>query len=566
MIVDEAQDLTQNYADAIINIMKHKYIDAYIVGDKLQSISNDPNSFTYLSDTDFLDINTIKREPINKCRRFINPELVKFVNEMVPFEKYKLPSIRPYKNSDIIDPKSLNFFTGKTIYSEDSDNKINNEIEEIMKHFKNEVNEMNRKPEDFLIITPFTNSNPLVDALQLAIDIYWKDRIGDTTDEYTRYAIFHKSEEGTSINLDESKNSTRIVSIHSSKGDGRPVVFVIGLTEGGIKKFSNQKKDNLIYDSLIHVAFTRMKERLYIRYENNMDDIAQKINKYNHRNNIEDSIKPDFYISNSIKYRDLIRDCSKESFNKFKEKIIDNVNIDRLEDSNDEKRIIDMGNHLIRFASLFINIQIEIMNKETENNDEVTQQFREKWRAIAKSNIDSVDDWKKYNNLTAKRKLSVMSLSKKGRDYKNYYNIIYENMKRIREKIKNVNNIPVLCPFECVILHFMIQISHNGIYTDTNINDIYNIVDVYNNSFDLQSDGHEECLCKKNFINTNNNNSSTNIKKMKEYLHIHFDKVKDIKNTMYLFHEKYPKISWLMDHKIAQFRKISPSTRNSHDR
>jgi len=551
LIVDEAQDLTKNYADAIINIMKHKYIDAYIVGDKIQSISNDPNSFTYLSDTDFLDITIIKLPPTNICRRFIDSKLIDFVNSIVPFAKYDLPPITPYKICEINDPRSLNFFTGKTVYSEDSDDKINSEIEEIMIHFKNEVEEKNRSPKDFLIITPFTSCNPLVDALQLAIDVYWKDKIGSTTDEYTRYSVFHKSEEGTSINLDESENSTRIVSIHSSKGDGRPVVFVIGMTEGGLKKFSNQKKDNLIYDSLVHVAFTRMKERLYIRYENNMDDIAQKINKYNHRNNIEDSIKPDFYISNSIKYRDLIRDCSKESFDEFKKTIINNANIDRFEDSKDEKRIIDMGNHLIRFASLFINIQIEIMNKEIKNKDkEVTKQIIAKWHAIAESYIEPVYDWKKYNNLTSKYKLSVMSLSKKGRDYKNYYNIIHENMKNIKEKIKNLSNIPVLCPFECVILHFMIQISHNGIYTDTNINDIYNIVDVYNNSFDSLSDGHDNCLCKQKFIN-NTNIVNTNIKKMKEYLHNHFDKVKDIKNTMYLFHEKYPKINWLIDHTIA---------------
>jgi ATP-dependent exoDNAse (exonuclease V) beta subunit len=59
------------------------------------------------------------------------------------------------------------------------------------------------------------------------------------------YAIFHKSEEGNSINLADSENSTRIVSIHTSKGDGRNVVFVIGLDEGSLLKFSNEK-NNLV--------------------------------------------------------------------------------------------------------------------------------------------------------------------------------------------------------------------------------------------------------------------------------------------------------------------------------
>ena len=82
-------------------------------------------------------------------------------------------------------------------------------------------------------------------------------------EEFIRFAVFHKSEIGSSIDLDESKDSTRIVSIHSAKGDGRDVEFIIGLNEYSIKRFSG-KKDNLIYDSLIHVAINRMKCKLYI--------------------------------------------------------------------------------------------------------------------------------------------------------------------------------------------------------------------------------------------------------------------------------------------------------------
>ena len=552
LVLDEAQDLTVNYAHAIINIMRNKYIDAYIVGDKLQSISNEPNSFTFLSETKFPDINITKLDPINVCRRFFDPKLVHFVNTLVPFNKYNLPQIKPYKE-DNQDNDSLIFFEGNTIYKDDNGDAINKEIEKIMKYFKNEVIENNRKPEDFLIITSFTKSNPLVDALQLAIDMFWKDRIGNDSDEYIRYAVFHKSEEGNSINLNDSKNSTRIVSVHTSKGDGRPVVFVIGLTERGLKRFSNHQKDNLIYDSLIHVAFTRMKEKLYIRYENNNDDIAQKINKYRYNNDFDTSIEPKFYISNSIKYSDLINEFSKPSYDKFKKVIIDNASIDKLEDSNDDKPIIDMGNHLIRFASLFINIQIEIMNKELKNKDAtIKKQIIAKWQEIAKDcDIKFAENWREYNSYINKNELSVVKLSDKGSDYKKYFTIIHENMKNVRDKIQNIfRNIPVLCPFECVILHYMLQIRQNGKYADTTINDIYNIVDVYNHSFDVSTVGHDNCLCKKHFNNTIDY-TSQNIDRMKDYLKNHFDKVKDIKNTLKIFHEKYPKISWLINQPVS---------------
>ena len=35
---------------------------------------------------------------------------------------------------------------------------------------------------------------------------------------------------------------------------------------------------------------------------------------------------------------------------------------------------------------------------------------------------------------------------------------------------------------------------------------------------------------------------------MKSYLMCHFDKINDIKHTMILFHQKYPKINWLYSH------------------
>ena len=91
-------------------------------------------------------------------------------------------------------------------------------IEEIMKKYKFEVEVNNRKPEDFLIITPFTKDNSLISILETRIQLYWLKR--ENPEIYKNYAIFHKSESGTSINLAESNETTRLVSIHTSKGDG----------------------------------------------------------------------------------------------------------------------------------------------------------------------------------------------------------------------------------------------------------------------------------------------------------------------------------------------------------
>jgi thiol-disulfide isomerase/thioredoxin len=65
LIGDEEQDLKISYAKAIIQIMRNRYIDVYIVGDKLQSISNEKNAFTYFLENEFPLINTIKLEITN---------------------------------------------------------------------------------------------------------------------------------------------------------------------------------------------------------------------------------------------------------------------------------------------------------------------------------------------------------------------------------------------------------------------------------------------------------------------------------------------------------------------
>ena len=49
LFIDETQDLTKDYGNAIIRIIKDKYIDADIVGDALQSISFEDNAFVYLN-------------------------------------------------------------------------------------------------------------------------------------------------------------------------------------------------------------------------------------------------------------------------------------------------------------------------------------------------------------------------------------------------------------------------------------------------------------------------------------------------------------------------------------
>jgi len=572
-VIDEFQDPPEHYAKAIIQIMLNKYIDVYIVGDKLQSISNERNAFTFFMENEFPSINIIKINPSNICRRFIHPKLVNFVNYMIPFEKYGLPQVTPYKEYDGPDYDSIVFFIGKRIdaivKNETNDETIVNEVNNIMYHYKEEVNSNNRFPEDFLVVTPFTKKNPLADALLLAINIFWETKFANepeymqkwnnaaNIDHYYRYAIFHKSEEGASIDLSESEKSTRIVSCHSSKGDGRNVVFLIGFNESAIKRFSGTN-DSLVYDSLLHVAITRMKEKIYILYENNNDDIARKINTYRNTNgeNICQDNKPSITITNYIKYNDIISNAMNQSFKKFNETIIQHAELHQhKEEKKDEKRIVDMGNHIIRYSSLFVTILLEIVNKEMSNPDsEIKKQIKAILYKVIESDITPTTTIKGYYILLKlEKEIPIIKISDKGKDYIMYFDIILAVCKNVQNKIKAFLKSPstfILCPLECIMLNYMIQIIDQKENSDININDIYNIIDIYNDSFNHDVIGHENCLCKKYFNKKCIERKNKKIDDMKLYLIKHFEKIQDIKHVMTLFHNKYPKINWLMNQTV----------------
>ena len=68
------------------------------------------------------------------------------------------------------------------------------------------------------------------------------------------------------------------MSIKASKGDGRKVVFVLGVTEKSLRLVSNKEK-NLVYESHLHVGLTRAKNQIYFGLVKNNDDIHKRFGK-----------------------------------------------------------------------------------------------------------------------------------------------------------------------------------------------------------------------------------------------------------------------------------------------
>lgn len=581
LIVDETQDLSIEYGKAIIQIMRNKYIDSYVVGDKLQSIMYENNAFTYLLNNDFSYINKIVYTPTNICRRFYYTTLVNFINSIIPFNNYNLPIISSYNLFD--KTNILTIFSGscsELLNEENVDIKLNNDIEQILSYYKYEVETNNYEPNDFLIITPFTKYNPLVTTLETTINLFWNEKNMNT--EFKRYAIFHKSEIGSSIDLSESENTTRIVSIHTAKGDGRNVVFVLGLSEYSLVKFSG-KKNNLIYESLLHVALTRMKEKLYIRIIENNDDIHLRLSTCIYNNNINtninicltsysSSIKFNTFVNYYLKKQNYFTDIQNNIINKYDK-------LKSIIDADNNKCLIDMGHHNIRFMSMIIAFIVETIKhyRNHGNNDlNMKKQILAILINVNTAIIEQSDDWKKYNTILVKNYqtnksniennkkdkfvIPLLKLSNHGKEYIAYYNIINSFIINVKKKINslidNKKNIQKLCPMQSIILYYMIEVTTRGIHTDFSIMDLYNIIDIYKKSFTVNIKGHDKCPCKSCFLNKSSN-IEVHKNNMKTYLLDHYEKIKNLKTIYSSFFKSNDKINILMNHKLYYNNKYS---------
>lgn len=545
IIIDETQDLAENYANALIKLMRSRYVDAFVVGDKLQSITYEQNAFNYF-ENDFPYIKKKCYGAVNICRRFNNQTLIDFCNNVIDYNKYNLPFITPFQQQHEYN-SNLNFIECEDRHKDTAN--INKNIEKIIDKYIFEVENNNCQPNDFLFVTPFTKINVMMDAIEIAINKYWNAKYNNI--EYIRYALFHKSEMGTSIDTTLSNNATRMVSIHSAKGDTRKIVFVIGCEEQSLKKFS-KGEINLIYESLFHVAITRMSEKLYFTYVANNDNIHQRITKYCINN--DTSIIPSITLTRNIRYTDIINtDTNDIIFDKLKENIMKYCNYDDcINDSN--KQLIDMQHHNIRCYCMQIAFWLKIINK----NEQTKNQLMAVLLKIKKANISTGASWKEYNDKLftnkdynfqignkEKRHLCILSYNENDSQYKRYNTIIIKYINSLIKKIDKILNLNTtyLCPYESIILYYMYSVCEYGIrHHDLTITELYALTDIYYKSFTHDIVMHTECDCKKTFPNNNKDGVFS------KYLLSHYEKINILNNEYDIFLNNNPNINILLSH------------------
>lgn len=596
IIIDEAQDLEQRYMDAFRQIIQITNIDVYVIGDKLQSIWGEENIHTVLDKMNDLDgVSVIKSDGKNEVMRFHNNRFIHFVNSIIPFTEHGLPAIsgicnRPccYKHEDDINPYEI-FEVSKTSRNEtvDVDEKIDRDIEKIITRMDAEITKYGYLPNNFMFIFPILSKNVMASLLEIRIQDfwikkmnepeyqekvlkksdYWKDRINDN--RFYKYIYLHKSDEGKSINLKESDNSSRILSIHSSKGNGCEVVFVLGLTEYSLTVFS-KKPNNLVYHSLLHVAITRQKKSIYMGLENNGDDIYKKLEKFCNTNGV--SIVKDIAIEPNLncirknircsKIREYIS-CDENVFNCIYSEIIEKgkyaEKIPKRE--NDEianKHIIDWGHHTIRYSVMIYQFMLNVINHEIYEKEKKPDQFLTRLKIVTgkKINLYKYTDYNKkireidkYNKDYGNEKRKVVDEiplllfeANENSKYYKYTRVIEGIIIQIQGKMVHYmkkNKLPPLCPMECVVLLFMLDTIQHGSYSDITIMDVYSIMYCYDSCSNMIDEKHthtNECLCHQYFNDEQTDGSSYS--EIRHSIKNHYENIENI-NLIYINYKNY---------------------------
>jgi len=605
--IDEFQDISEQHINAFEKLLIETNIDVYCIGDELQSLWGKDNAHTHIKNrikNGIENRNIISSEGINIVMRFHNHHFIDLVNSIIPYDKYNLPKITgicngekcKYKRSHNDIEKPYVIFQSPTVYSNDHDyKKIDDYIDKIIEFVDFEVNSKNYLPNNFMFIFPILTKNPVAELLLSRLQLYWIDKFNDIeyinnilnsesnnywkdkigNDKTNQFVYLHKSDEGKSINLKESEHASKILSIHASKGNGCEVVFVLGVTERSLNIFSKQT-DSLVFDSLLHVAITRQKERLYVGIECNGDEIHKRFTNFDIIFN--DNIPPNLDCIRKYTKLSYICDYVKEDNDEFKildEHIITpNRCIEKLPIIDTDKNIIDFGHHITRYSCMFINLIHLIISSENMDNESknCSSQYKKQLFLISKCSLvtcdyfkynflmrNEIDDSIKEHNEICIIPILSFSISENTKYYQ-YTHIIKKLINHIQIKICNCfkeNKFPILCPLECVILLFLIKMFKCGTYSDMSIMDVYSIIESYESCCIFINEEHTEynnCICSECFINSLHLSPN---KEMQECIVNHYDKIEQIR-IIFNNYNKYitdqlqikQKITYNIHHKV----------------
>ena len=502
--IDEAQDLSTLYLYAMTRLMLDTNCDIQLVGDKLQTLEYEDNFLTSVRSEGLPNIDVCITVPVNINRRIQVQNMYQHINKLVNFAAYNLPeislseiSLSDLPTNELATP--LEIIESPSIYANDKDDtKVNNYVKKIMEKVEYEIKNNNYTPENFMFIFPIMKGNTIADELETKLQHFWIEKFKDPTyiqaitntywktyehNAYTQYVYLHKHTEGMCINTNDSLHATRIMSIRTSKGDGREVVFILGTLEKSLKLVSNQEI-GLVYESYLHVALTRAKRKIYFGLVQNNDEIHRRFGECGY----VEYLPP---IKTSVSIEQLMSKVNTTTLIALLERnnitfteVMEAVENDAT--NNKPTAAVDWGYHCIKYNVYYIKVILYIVNNNTADNSN----FKKSHLAVvldklAKIKITTLNTEQFYEFLNKHQyckkeccqkglcEFPLCNLSGKPK-YKEYCNKIETTIKQVQKHIQ-LNTLNVLTVYESIILVYMIQVYSQMKYAVMNPVDIYNI-------------------------------------------------------------------------------------------
>lgn len=506
--IDEVQDLSPDYLFAVMSLIQETNIKVHAVGDILQSLEYDNN---FLSCSKNIE-NVKMTNPENINRRIKTKNMNIQINNIIHFDKYNVPPIAI--QHELFDyKKSFQIIEAPIIYNnDDNEVKIMDYVDKLLYYVDVEVCEHHYVPSDFLFIFPIMKNNILAIELETKLNHYWLSKFEDIhyvnklndfwkkhiLNKFNQYVYLHKYQEGTTINTSESIHSTRIMSIRSSKGDGRKITFVLNCTEASLKLLSHGEI-NLIYESYLHVAITRANHKIYFALLENNDDIHKRFGQIG-MIQYKPIIKKTIYIEDILKF--IEKDNLNFNFNEVKVKQI-------LTENKNE-----LYNHSIYNCCCILSI---LNINQVHNQYSQIKTVLDKIKGLSIQILSPKSFYQFINKYSSPMEefpfLPLCNLSHKEL-YQTYCKIIYDTIKKVQK------NIYPKTIYECFILNYIISLYTYKQYNRITPTELYNFTHYFYNHRDKNI--HYEPIqnnCNDFFetLHEYYDNITWNINKMIEY-------------------------------------------------
>lgn len=421
LITDEATMLPEAYADAFATLMHMCHVDVHLAGDVQQSTFYEDNLLTkVMREYNKVTSNSLGSpdpprlpsfpdskvviHPGNRVRRF-NQHLVDFRNAiMTKFHtnpSHNLNIRVPVAAGDVVHTRgdfSIHAL-GYTGPGADPET-IEDAVDEILDRIKQDVEDFGILPNDLLIVTPFVSNNPLMDQLRTAVEELWAQKFSDpayvdrvrglrdfgetfqlveeakevpepreTPKGLPWLCVLHRSEEGKPIDTTESKYGTRIVSIHASQGDGRRFVYLVGMTQKALCRFSGGKI-NLKYESLMNVAVSRMKEVVRVYLEKTYDDVWERFTPI-----MPDELKGAVPPGIDTKVRFLLSECTDITPGLFDAaKDCFGGSLSGVDEQN-PRPLVDYAHHMVRMQTVHSIFHAKVLAHQAKDGPDYSEQL-----------------------------------------------------------------------------------------------------------------------------------------------------------------------------------------------